>query len=369
MSKPRDKSSLDLNSIEKWEQFFDKIDSIVECVVKHRMDQIEKVELERDKTLYELWSEAEESVKKLWERGRNEGESFWEYALVHESVPISYPRDPSEREKLIKKLQDKGQFHPRRGRRREPKGILQKDVEAICKQIQHEYIELRMLKKRGGLSDKETQKLNEISLPSLNSKTVTKWKPLIMARFMTNYDNNPGLNPALQDLVKEEAKRDSALSKGGYPMFSVGDIKNLKDFVLKINQPTDAFSAYLKDKLPKTVRKQLSNLSASRKGSKDAIAPLIEFLNSVIKGSSIYETRRFKGVVLREDNKRMLQKKAEGKTLALLNRQLLEDVYPFELLRDPTITQLNKKIRERFAKAVQSYANSQTMPPHAKPKT
>jgi len=363
MSKSNDKSSLDFNNaIEKWGHIIDRI-------VRHEIDRLEKVELERDKTLYELWSEAEESVKKLWERGRNEGESFWEYALVHESVPISYPRDPSEREKLIKKLQDKGQFHPRRGRRREPNAILQKDVEAIRRQIQLEHIELRILKKRGGLSDKETQKLNEISLPSLNSKTVTKWKPLIMARFMAKYDNNPGLNPALQDLVKEEAKRDSALSKGGYPMFSVGDIKNMKDFVLKINQPADDFSAYLKDKLPKAVRKQLSSLSAYRKGSKDAIAPLIEFLNSVIKGPSIYETRRFKGVVLREDNKRMLQKKTEGKTLALLNRQLLEDVYPFELLRDPTITQLNKKIRERFAKAVQSYANSRPMPPRAKPKT
>ena len=328
-----------------------------------------KLELEREKTLHQLWHEAEESVKKLWDRGRNEGESFWKYARVHKSVPISYPRDPSERENLIKKLQDKGQFHPRLGRRRESGSILQLEVETICRELQLEYIELRMQNNRGGLSEKKAQKLKEINLPSLNSKTFKQWKHLIMARFMAKYDNNPGLNPALQDLVKEEAKRDSALSKGGYPMFSGADIKNMKDFVLKINQPADDFSAYLKDKLPKAVRKQLSNLSAYRKGSKDAIAPLIEFLNSVIKGPSIYETRRFKGVVLREDNKRMLQKKTEGKTLALLNRQLLEDVYPFELLRDPTITQLNKKIRERFAKAVQSYANSRPMPPRAKPKT
>jgi hypothetical protein len=328
-----------------------------------------KLEPEREKTLHQLWHEAEESVKKLWERGRNEEESFWKYALVHKSVPISYPRDPSEREKLIKKLQDKGQFHPRIGRRRESSSILQLEVETIHRELQLEHIELRLQNNRGGLSEKKAQKLKEINLPSLNSKTVKQWQPLIMSRFLAKYDNNPGLNPDLQDMVKEEANRDSALSKDDYPMFSVGDIKNLKDFVLKINQPTDAFSSYLKGKLTKNVGKQLSNMGASLKGSKDEIAPLTKFLNSVIKGPSIYETRRFKDVVLRKDNKRMLKKKVEGKTLALHNRRLLEDVYPFELLRDPTIKQLNKKIRERFAKAIQSYANSQPIPPLAKPKT
>ena len=116
-----------------------------ECPLRYDIEEIQKkgefeafkrkLELEREKTLHQLWHEAEESVKKLWERGRNEGESFWKYALVHESVPISYPRDPSEREKLIKKLQDKGQFHPRLGRRRESGSILQLEVETILQRI------------------------------------------------------------------------------------------------------------------------------------------------------------------------------------------------------------------------------------------
>ncbi|HJO57650.1 MAG TPA: hypothetical protein QF772_05465, partial [Nitrospinaceae bacterium] len=117
--------------------------------------------------------------------------------------------------------------------------------------------------------------------------------------------------------------------------FSVDDIKDLQAFVAKLKQPMDAVSMYLNGELPQTARQQLADFDDSNSDCAAMEVSLTEFLNSIIQGKkSIYEIQRFECVTLRPGTKQMLGKPPEGEAVVRLNRLLLEDAYPLEILRN-----------------------------------
>ena len=60
---------------------------------------------------------------------------------------------------------------------------------------------------------------------------------------------------------------------------------------------------------------------------------LVKELNGVIGGPSIYDRARFVGVALRAETEQLLRKNPSGWELARLNKLLLEDAYPAELVK------------------------------------
>jgi hypothetical protein len=62
---------------------------------------------------------------------------------------------------------------------------------------------------------------------------------------------------------------------------------------------------------------------------------LIDSMNSIIEGGSIYVANRFANVELRPQTSELLDEDLEDEDLTRLNRMLLEDAYPEELSRNP----------------------------------
>ena len=62
---------------------------------------------------------------------------------------------------------------------------------------------------------------------------------------------------------------------------------------------------------------------------------LIEFLNNIINGSLIYDIKRFNEAKLRSKTEHLLKDNPKGEALVYLNRILLEDAYPLEIIKTP----------------------------------
>jgi hypothetical protein len=114
-------------------------------------------------------------------------------------------------------------------------------------------------------------------------------------------------------------------------VFSVGDLLDLPSFADKLEQPTDAVSAYLKSSLSAATLTALADYQGSSSNSLALQTSLVEDLNRIIRGQSIYDAQRFAGVSLRPYTQQLLAQNPQGDALVHLNRLLLEDAYPLEI--------------------------------------
>jgi hypothetical protein len=115
------------------------------------------------------------------------------------------------------------------------------------------------------------------------------------------------------------------------PAFVAGDIASFP-FADQIKAATDSISVYLKGRLSSETLTVLSNFDASS-NPEPFQTLLIQDLNTIIEGASIYETQRFAGVSLRTQTRQLLEQNPDGDAIQRLNRLLLEDAYPSLLSR------------------------------------
>ncbi len=113
------------------------------------------------------------------------------------------------------------------------------------------------------------------------------------------------------------------------PMFSADDIVNLPSLATNLCQMTNRVSAFLSGQLEEPVRHALE--AYSKANPKRLKAKLVQDLNRIIAGQSIYETNRFQNVELGPDTKLLLSQNPQGEALVCLNRMLLEDAYSLGL--------------------------------------
>jgi hypothetical protein len=106
---------------------------------------------------------------------------------------------------------------------------------------------------------------------------------------------------------------------------SSGGIKDPAAFTAKLTNGTDPVSVYLRGRLPEPVK--------DAKDAKTAISALAKDLNAIISGPPIYDQERFAGVTLRPETGQLLRQNPGGQQLARLNKLLLEDSYPDELVK------------------------------------
>jgi len=116
------------------------------------------------------------------------------------------------------------------------------------------------------------------------------------------------------------------------PTVSEENFKNTPAFVLKLKQPIDPVSVFLDSKLTDKTRQLLTTFQSGNI-SDNLQTNLFEDLNSIIRGESLYNAKRFANVKLRSDTKHLLDRNPRGEELARLNRMLLDDAYPAEISR------------------------------------
>ncbi len=113
------------------------------------------------------------------------------------------------------------------------------------------------------------------------------------------------------------------------------DISDAAIFIGKIANAVDPVSAWVRNALTESLRNDLSTYSAGTPQANITLPALVNELNQLLAGPSIYDAARFRGVAFRPETKRLLAQKLHGLPLAHLNKLLLEDAYPTDLVRNP----------------------------------
>jgi class 3 adenylate cyclase/CHASE2 domain-containing sensor protein len=124
-----------------------------------------------------------------------------------------------------------------------------------------------------------------------------------------------------------------SLSHIGY-WFAPGAINHLRPFAAKLIAKEDPVSTFLSERLDQDTIKALNEYQVSKQVPTNLEAILMTNLNSIISGGPIYNANRFARVALQPVTKALLViKNLPAQALPRVNRKLLEDAYPKELLR------------------------------------
>jgi ribose transport system permease protein len=114
---------------------------------------------------------------------------------------------------------------------------------------------------------------------------------------------------------------------------SPNEIKDVRAFSEKLQQPSDAASQFLLVQFSGSFKDELAKFDGSKEKSDSLKMELAKELNAVIQGVSIYETNRFAGVSLSAQTRSLIEKDSQNTSHDKLNRLLLQDKYPDLLAR------------------------------------
>ncbi|MCX6902481.1 MAG: PKD domain-containing protein, partial [Verrucomicrobia bacterium] len=116
----------------------------------------------------------------------------------------------------------------------------------------------------------------------------------------------------------------------GYPFFSDTDFLDRASLVEKLTSQGDPVSQFLWTNFAEASQQVLSDTNAA---AQDQTTVLVDELNNIVFGPSIYESNRFLGVPLSPITRALLAQNPKGYSLMCLNRLLLEDAYPEEIAK------------------------------------
>lgn len=119
------------------------------------------------------------------------------------------------------------------------------------------------------------------------------------------------------------------VENGGPHSFSIGDLKNPQSFAAMLQDHDAPLSRFLWNQFSEE-----SRLAVLTSPELDALEPvLVASLNGIIRKAALYQQDRFAGIRLSEQARSLLDLKLRGNHLARLNRVLLEDAYPKEIVK------------------------------------
>lgn len=126
--------------------------------------------------------------------------------------------------------------------------------------------------------------------------------------------------------------------------FGGNDLANIPAFAKKLAEKSDAVSTWLAAQLDEPAAKALAAYGAepTAANTKALNSALIKNLNRLVADASVFEAERFRGVRLRPATEALREKNPTGQELARLNRQLLEDAFPQELIVSPAASWIVK---------------------------
>jgi uncharacterized protein with NAD-binding domain and iron-sulfur cluster len=117
--------------------------------------------------------------------------------------------------------------------------------------------------------------------------------------------------------------------------FLADDLKDGASLARNLKDSPNELSSYLRSRLREYTRQGLAKWHSTEELPPALEESLIQDLNAIIEGSSIWDESRFTHVQIRRETKKLLKGKPSGLKLIHLNRLLLEDAYPVELSRKP----------------------------------
>lgn len=121
-------------------------------------------------------------------------------------------------------------------------------------------------------------------------------------------------------------------------LFAVTDLKNPTKLASLLRDAGDPLSSYLKGQFTTATQQLLNAYDSSKPPSQALIQALIQELNTLLSGPSLYDANRFAQVKLTAATLQWTTQSLHGTDLIRLNRWLLQEAYPVELAdKDSTI--------------------------------
>ncbi len=114
-------------------------------------------------------------------------------------------------------------------------------------------------------------------------------------------------------------------------MFSADNFEDMASFVTKLRHPLDAVSTFLNARLSGKTRQALANYGGGWATLEPLQTSLVQDINALIKGPSLYDAQRFAAVTMRPETEQLLKRNPKEEDLIRLNRLLLEDAYTLEI--------------------------------------
>ncbi|MCE1245927.1 MAG: EamA family transporter [Firmicutes bacterium] len=128
----------------------------------------------------------------------------------------------------------------------------------------------------------------------------------------------------------------------GSTPFQLSHLKNPATLMNRLKEHGDPVSGYVYEQLSPESKKMLSAYNSSGAPSDELQKSIVGDLNRLMQDAALYNKDRFSGVDLTDKIKNDAAKNPTGKDLAALNRKLLQEAYPDELL--PAGIELTPKI-------------------------
>lgn len=123
-------------------------------------------------------------------------------------------------------------------------------------------------------------------------------------------------------------------------LLQLSDLVNSGRLAVKLRDAVDDLTKYLRAQFSADAQQRLREYTGPAPPSEALQKILVNELNRQLKGPSLYEPTRFAKVSLREETKSLLDTKPQGPELLRLNRMLLEDAFPAEILRSLSLTRI-----------------------------
>lgn len=128
-----------------------------------------------------------------------------------------------------------------------------------------------------------------------------------------------------------------ALRKNGSLRFLLSDLEDVPALAIKLRDPADDLSQYLRTQLTAEGEQELIKYSGSGAISDAFRDAILTALNQLLDGPILFERKRFTKITFKRETliKGLIKLKPGGEALVGLNRLLLEDAYPQQLRKSP----------------------------------
>ena len=112
------------------------------------------------------------------------------------------------------------------------------------------------------------------------------------------------------------------------------DVADPVKFLSRLKDGKDPVAAYLRDQFRQEARTALDSFSPSNKPDPDLLIRVVQEVNRILlQPACIYDPERFRGVNVSDETLMWIQRKPFGDYLVRVNRDLLEEAFPAELVR------------------------------------
>ncbi len=111
------------------------------------------------------------------------------------------------------------------------------------------------------------------------------------------------------------------------------DLKDPAGLMRRLQDSRDPLSRHLRARLSGEMQQMIEEQHGSGSPLEEHLGALVDELNRLLEGESLYDEQRFEHVTLEENIRRLVGQDPEGHSRTRLNRLLLEQAYPRELTK------------------------------------